>query len=74
VHIFRHLFLCFQTNVYTLEEFHQTTISTHKRCSILDSHLSFSVFIFYLCYLRNNSALFEELEVSIADLIVASAV
>ena len=30
--------------------------------------------MFYLCYLRNNSALFEELEVSIVDLIVAGAV
>jgi hypothetical protein len=45
VHIFRHLFLCFQTNVYTLEEFHQN---------------------------RNNSTVFEELEVSIVELMVAN--
>ena len=38
---FRHLFLCFQTSVYTLGEFHKN---------------------------RNNSTVFEELEVSIVDL------
>ena len=38
VHIFRHLFVCFQTSVYTLGEFHKN---------------------------RNNSTVFEELEVSI---------
>jgi hypothetical protein len=37
VHIFRHLFACFQTSVYTLGEFHKN---------------------------RNNSTVFEELEVS----------
>jgi hypothetical protein len=38
VHIFRHLFVCFQTSVYTLGEFHKN---------------------------RNNSTVFEELEVSL---------
>jgi hypothetical protein len=41
MNIFRHLFLCFQTSVYTLGEFHKN---------------------------RNNSTVFEELEVSIVDL------
>ena len=44
VHIFRHLFVCFQTIVYTLGEFHKN---------------------------RNNSTVFEELSVSIVDLMVA---
>jgi hypothetical protein len=47
VHIFRLLFACFQTSVYTLGEFHKN---------------------------RNNSTVFEELEVSIVDLTVANAV
>jgi hypothetical protein len=47
VHIFRHLFVCFQTSVYTLGEFLKN---------------------------RNNSTVFEELEVSIVDLMVANAV
>jgi hypothetical protein len=41
VHIFRHLFVCFQTSVYTLGEFHQN---------------------------RKNRTVFEELSVSIVDL------
>jgi hypothetical protein len=45
VHIFRHLFVCFQTSVYTLGELHKN---------------------------RNNSTVFEELSVSIADLTVAN--
>ena len=45
VHIFRHLFVCFQTSVYTLGEFHKN---------------------------RNNSTVFEELELSIVDLMVAN--
>jgi hypothetical protein len=45
VPIFRHLFVCFQTNVYTLGEFHKN---------------------------RNNSTVFEELSVSIVDLMVAN--
>jgi len=45
VHIFRHLFLCFQTSVYTLGEFPKN---------------------------RNNSTVFEELSVSIVDLMVAN--
>ena len=47
MHIFRHLFVCFQTSVYTLGEFLKN---------------------------RNNSTVFEELEVSIVDLMVANAV
>ena len=45
MHIFRHLFVCFQTSVYTLGEFHKN---------------------------RNNSTVFEELELSIVDLMVAN--
>jgi hypothetical protein len=45
IHVFRHLFVCFQTSVYTLGEFHKN---------------------------RNNSTVFEELEVSIVDLMVAN--
>ena len=45
VHIFCHLFVCFQTSVYTLGEFHKN---------------------------RNNSTVFEELSVSIVDLMVAN--
>ena len=45
MHIFRHLFVCFKTSVYTLGEFHKN---------------------------RNNSIVFEELEVSIVDLTVAN--
>ena len=41
VHIFRHLFVCFQTSVYTLGKFHKN---------------------------RNNSTVFEELEVSIVGI------
>ena len=41
VHIFRHLFVCFQTSVYTFGEFQKN---------------------------RNNSTVFEELSVSIVDL------
>jgi hypothetical protein len=44
VHIFRHLFVCFQTRVYTLGKFHKN---------------------------RNNSTVFEELSVSIVDLLMA---
>ena len=45
VHIFRRLFVCFQTSVYTLGEFHKN---------------------------RKNSAVFQELSVSIVDLTVAN--
>ena len=47
MHIFRHLFVCFQTSVYTMGEFQKN---------------------------RNNSTVFEEMEVSIVDLTVANAV
>jgi hypothetical protein len=46
VHIFRHLFVCFQTSVYTLGVFNKN---------------------------RNNSTVFEELEMSIVDLMAANA-
>ena len=45
MHIFRHLFVCFQISVYTLGEFHKN---------------------------RNKSTVFEELSVSIVDLMVAN--
>ena len=46
MHIFRHLFVCFQTSVYTLGVFNKN---------------------------RNNSTVFEELEMSIVDLMAANA-
>ena len=45
MHIYCHLFVYFQTSVYTLGEFHKN---------------------------RNNSTVFEELSVSIVDLMVAN--
>jgi hypothetical protein len=43
VHIFRHLFVCFQTSVYTLGEFHKnrnnSTVFEELSVSIVELHL-----------------------------------
>ena len=36
VYIFRHLFVCFQTSVYTLGEFHKNTVFEELTVSIVD--------------------------------------
>ena len=98
VHIFRHLFVCFQTSVYTLGEFHQnrnnSTVFEEFSVSIVDLTDYFllaegiwKVHIFrhlFVCFQtivytlgefhqnRYNSAVFEEMSVSIVDLTVTN--
>jgi hypothetical protein len=53
VHIFRHLFVCFQTSVYTLGEFHKnrnnSTVFEELSVSIVDLRSQISILLAPLC-------------------------